>query len=662
VGTKGQALINQTIKKRRTFRSFVVSERVRVLCGYPSQTARENSSRLLHNQAGDIRRTVQISELQFEQLLQQIRELTARVHRLEQLIEVQPSTPRPEPSRAPVTPAAPPQSKPETIRQPSLAQPSLLHVSQRAISGDLESRIGSHWLNRVGIAAVLIGVSFFLDYAFENNWIGPSARVVIGLFAGIAVVLWSERFRKRGYNIFSYSLKAVGIGVLYLSLWASFQVYHLLPSNLVFAAMIVVTASTCALAIAQDAEVLAIFAIAGGFATPALLSTGENHEIVLFSYLALLDVALLALTRMKPWRRVSVLGFIGSLVYYIGWYNNFYDRSQLAPTLIFASLFFVIFAATPFLILRQNGDRRIPLALAFVNGVTYFLQGYVILNAISSTETAWFALLLATVYLLLIRIKVGTSDAIAANSLRLLHLALAIGLITIAIPIRLEAHAITIGWLVESAALLWVAGRLKSDLLNAFALAALALGLLRLLFIDNFEPLTLLFNSRMAVYGVAIAVLGYAAYQNAGHEDEVRRTAAAVALIMLNVVALRGLSLEVTDYYARQMPVTFGNYWSPAALLQRRSVLIARDFTYSALWMAYGALLMIIGFWRASAFVRWQALVLIALTTVKVFVYDTSELDRIYRILSFVVLGILLLAISFAYQRNWLKLPSEKTS
>jgi uncharacterized membrane protein len=79
--------------------------------------------------------------------------------------------------------------------------------------------------------------------------------------------------------------------VLYLSLWASFQVYHLLPSNLVFAAMIVVTASTCALAVAQNAEVLAIFAIAGGLATPALLSTGENHEVILFSYLVVLDMA-----------------------------------------------------------------------------------------------------------------------------------------------------------------------------------------------------------------------------------------------------------------------------------------------------------------------------------------------------------------------------------
>jgi len=607
---------------------------------------------------------MQISESEFEQLLQQMRELTARVYRLEQSLGIQSAALRSEQRPQPhIEPSTDPPA--QVLPRPQLpSSPPRLPASmpERTMSNDLESRIGSHWLNRVGIAAVLIGVSFFLDYAFENNWIGPSARVVIGLFAGIAVVLWSERFRKRGYSIFSYSLKAVGIGVLYLSLWASFQVYHLLPSNLVFAAMIVVTASTCALAIAQNAEVLAIFAIAGGFATPALLSTGENHEIVLFSYLALLDLAFLALTMMKPWRRISVLGFIGTLIYYIGWYNNFYDRTQLVPTLIFASLFFAMFAAASFLILRQNGDRTISLGLAFANGVTYFLQGYVMLNAISSTETAWFALLLATAYLLLVRIKVGASDAVAENSLRLMHVALAVGLFTVAIPIRLEAHAITVGWLVESAALLWVAGRLKSDLLNAFALGALALGVGRLLFWDNYHPMLLIFNDRMAVYAVAIVVLGYAAFQNAGHEDEARKTAAAVALIALNVVALRGLSLEVADYYQRQMPATFGNYWSPSALLQRRSVLIARDFTYSALWMAYGAMLMLVGFWRASAFVRWLALVLIALTIVKVFIYDTSQLDHIYRIVSFVVLGALLLAISFAYQRRWLKLPSAKTS
>jgi uncharacterized membrane protein len=434
---------------------------------------------------------VQTSQPEFEQLLELIRELTARVHRLEELVGVQPAAATSiEAPSARITesrPAAQPRATPPPPPRYSPSSPAVYPSNAQ----NLESRIGSHWLNRVGIAAVLIGVSFFLDYAFENNWIGPSARVVIGLFAGIAIVLWSERFRQRGYSIFSYSLKAVGIGVLYLSLWASFQVYHLLPSNLVFAAMIVVTASTCALAVAQNAEILAVFAIAGGLATPALLSTGENHEIILFSYLALLDLAFLTLTALKPWRRIALLGFIGTLTYYVGWYNEFYDRTQLTPTLVFATLFFAIFAAAPLLIIRQDGNRGIPLALAFANGVTFFLEGYVMLNAISSTETAWFALLLATVYLLLVRLTPSTADVSAATSLRLIHLALAIGLITVAIPIRLEDHSITIGWLVESAALLWVAGRLKSGLLNAFAIAALILGIGRLLLWDNFAPATL---------------------------------------------------------------------------------------------------------------------------------------------------------------------------
>jgi uncharacterized membrane protein len=77
--------------------------------------------------------------------------------------------------------------------------------------------------------------------------------------------------------------------------------------------------------------------------------------------------------------------------------------------------------------------------------------------------------------------------------------------------------------------------------------------------------------------------------------------------------------------------------------------------------MAYGAMLMVVGFWRRSAFVRWQALVLIAVTIVKVFIYDVSQLDVGYRILSFVVLGTLLLTISFAYQRDWLKLSGSES-
>lgn len=209
---------------------------------------------------------MEIPKSQFDLLVDQVRELTARVHRLEILLRVSP----PEAASPPVVVPAkmdaprPPVQTPEVAR-PAPPPPAFAVPSETVDRTDLEARIGSHWLNRIGIAAVLIGVSYFLKYAFDNGWIGPAGRVTIGLIAGIAVVLWSERFRSCGYRIFSYSLKAVGIGVLYLSLWAAFQVYQLIPSGVAFFCMLVVTASTCALALTQDAEILAAFAITGGF-------------------------------------------------------------------------------------------------------------------------------------------------------------------------------------------------------------------------------------------------------------------------------------------------------------------------------------------------------------------------------------------------------------
>jgi uncharacterized membrane protein len=526
---------------------------------------------------------------------------------------------------------------------------------------DLEARIGSHWLNRIGIAAVLIGVSYFLKFAFDSNWIGPAGRIAIGLIAGIAVVLWSELFRNRGYRIFSYSLKAVGIGTLYLSLWASFQVYHLMPSGVVFMCMLIVTAATCAMALSQDAEILAVFAITGGFSTPLLLSTGENREIALFLYVVLLDLGILALVTFKPWRRLLLMGFAGTLLLYVGWDSEFYNRSQITPTLFFATVFFLIFAVAPLLMLRQESGRGImPLILAFVNAGTYFLQAYAMIMEISHTGMAWFSLALAAVYLGLNRLR-PKADSAGEYNLQLMHMALAVGLVTVAIPIRLESHWITIGWFVEAAALLWVGARIKSDLLNVFAFAALLLGVARLLFYDNFDSVQLIFNMRMATYGIAIVVLGLVAYGASKREDENARTVGAVAVVAMNALALTGLSLEVRDCYSRQMASLqpAAGLWRADDWTQLHSIGIARDFTYSALWMAYGAMLMVIGFWRSSPFVRWQALLLIAATILKVFIYDTSQLDRIYRILSFVVLGVLLLTISFAYQRDWLKLARK---
>ena len=545
--------------------------------------------------------------------------------------------------------------------RPALSSPS---TQDRA---DLESRIGSHWLNRIGITAVLIGVSYFLKFAFDNNWIGPAGRVAIGLLAGIAVVVWSESFRRRNYVVFSYSLKAVGIGVLYLSLYAAFQVYSLIPSGVAFAMMFAVTAATAVMAWTQDAEILAAFALIGGFSTPALLSTGQNREVALFAYVVVLDLGALALVILKPWRRLLLLSYFGTLGLYIGWYTSFYDITQVRMTVGFATLFFAIFAIAP--LLAQPAAKgwmsdSVPPLVAVVNAAGYFLQIYIMFEEIGTKDTAWFALALAALYIFLSRQTRGRKEnPEAAKIVDLLHLALAIGFITVAIPIRLDAHWVTMGWFVEAAVLLWVADRVHSELLNVFAVGALVLGVGRLLLIDNFYVTQPIFNNRMATYAVAIAVLGAVAWYGSRRNDDTGRAAAAVSVVALNLLALIALSREVADYYSRELAsIRPQGRWNPSDWSDWQHVKIARDFTYSALWMAYGAMLMAVGFWRRSALVRWQALVLIAFTIGKVFLYDVSELDRGYRIVSFIVLGVLLLAISFVYQRDWLRLSTRTNS
>ena len=68
--------------------------------------------------------------------------------------------------------------------------------------------------------------------------------------------------------------------------------------------------------------------------------------------------------------------------------------------------------------------------------------------------------------------------------------------------------------------------------------------------------------------------------------------------------------------------------WSGDTDYSFANYLIYAQFSYSALFMLYGGALLTIGFVKRSAFLRWQALILIAATIAKVFLLDMSELSR----------------------------------
>lgn len=521
----------------------------------------------------------------------------------------------------------------------------------------MEEKIGQYWLNRVGIVAILIGVSYFLKYAFENNWIGPAGRIAIGLVAGIALILWSEVFRKREYDAFSYSLKAVGIGTLYLSLWGAFHLYHLIPAAAAFAAMVIVTAAVIAMALSQNAELLASFALVGGFATPMLLSTGENHEVFLFGYVCLLDIAILAMAVLKPWRRLLWGSFVGTLILYVAWFSAYYGRTERGTTVFFSAIFAALFAIVPLILQHDENDDeiRVPVILGvlpLLNATWFFLSLY-IMYEYETVALTWYALALAAVYLAIANLLRRRTVEAESAFVYLLHVAIAIAFLTIAIPVKLNAHWITIGWLVESAALLWVSVKTKVDFLRYLATATLLLGLSRLLFFDHMVADTVVFNSRFFTFLIAIAVLAGIAFYGKEHASEQEMVLINAAIIGANLLALMAITWEASDYFHRQL---MGMAYNPRFY---RDVTLARGFTFSTIWLVYGAILMTIGFWKRSPFARWQALILIALTTVKVFLVDISELGGSYRIISFIALGAVLLAISFVYQRDWLKLSAH---
>ena len=538
----------------------------------------------------------------------------------------------------------------------------------------LENRIGSQVFNRVGIVALLLAATWFLKLAIASGWIGPTGRVLVGLVAGAALVWWSERFRRKGLAVFSYSLKAIGSGVLYLALWAAFQLYHLLPPGIALAAMILVTAWNGWMAWAQNAELLGGYALAGALATPKLLSTGGNHETFLFTYLLAVDLLCVLLVRLKGWVRLLPWVFLSTIGYFIGWYSRFYTASGLVLTSLFALLIFAVFQIPVFVAIpdteaqaaSSSPHRRAGRSFNWSSLTTVFLPladaAFVSLAMYSLFEDAhhhnwqaWLMVVLAALYLGLVRLP---QPAVTAG----VHLSLAVVFLSVAIPLKATGEWITIAWLVEGVSLLAIALRpvasavtSQTRLLRALASAALLLGWFGAMLRAGLDPASqAFFNARFgtAVAGLAalaITVLLCLRVQHdiAGLPPPAPRSIAAFAVVAFNVLAIAAVVREIVTVWSRD----------PAGDPDQA---FKQSLAISAFLMVYGAALLTAGFWRRTAFLRWQGLLLIALTIIKIFLWDTRNLAQGYRIASFLGLGVLLMAISFVYQKDLLSLRAHE--
>ena len=160
-----------------------------------------------------------------------------------------------------------------------------------------------------GIALVLAAV-FFLRYSIDRGWLAPAVRVAIGIIVAIALLVVCELQRRAQYRVTANALDAAAIAILFATFFAAHALWNLIPATVTFALLALVTVLAVLLSIRHDSIFIAVLGLLGGFATPALLSTGENRPIPLFAYLLLLNVGLAWVAVRKKWPVLTILTLV----------------------------------------------------------------------------------------------------------------------------------------------------------------------------------------------------------------------------------------------------------------------------------------------------------------------------------------------------------------
>ncbi len=522
-----------------------------------------------------------------------------------------------------------------------------------------EQILGGNWLARIGALALVIGIAFFLKMAFDNNWIGPLVRVIMGTVGGLAMLGWGYFWRKR-YPVLSQTINGGGIAVLYISFFAAFAAFHLIPFYVSVILLFIVSGASAILATRYNSMGLAILGIIGAFLAPIILgyssaagvaNTAGSQAIQLMIYVFIVDIGVLVLSTFRNWRWFTLLALISSLIVFGGWYGRFHSNITLLTSEVSLTVIFLIFvgATTLFHIIRRESSHIFDYALMVIAAAAYFGISYGLMRRDLQPWLGGFSFLLALFYGGLAYI---TYKRTPKNSkLFLFPIGIAVVFLTVAIPIQLGDKAwTTISWAAEVVVLIWLAAALRLPLLRYFGYAAAVVMAGRLIFFDTaiiIRHFTPILNERFLAFIPALAALSMGAFLLKRDKENLpeKKTSVFVFITASIVLLLWLFSFEIWGYFEHyiQMPSRLG--YNVNALRN------AQNLSLTALWAVYAVALLVIGILKRWRLIRVGGLMLLTITIIKVFAYDVFTLERVYRIIAFISLGVLLLVSAYLYHR-----------
>jgi uncharacterized membrane protein len=428
-----------------------------------------------------------------------------------------PSPPKPSPA-APAESVPPPPRPPLPVAPPPVESlpPSAPPSIPAAATLSLEQRIGARWTTLLGAIVLLLATGFFLRWSFQRGLIGPAGRVTLGIVSGLALLGAAIPLRRRrDLAYLSIGVAGLGLGALYLSLFAAHARYGFLPAGAAFAAMAAVTLLGAGLSVWSRQQGSAVLAVLGGLLTPILISSEHPDERVLLGYLVLLDLLALAVARFRDWAGLNRVAWTGTVLLLVPVFLSAPRAPHPLARLVLLSALFAIFLAVP--LLRAWSERRpvgrLDLTLVLANAAAYVTGVYVTLEPWRPGLEGPAAWLLAALYLVVgarYRARVPEDEPTEVA-----HLGAAATLFAAGVPLLLDGPWVTLAWAVQGAALVVLATRTRSLVALAGGPILLGLAVARAVWLDRaFGPLPAwpLANMAFAVHALVVACLGFAGH------------------------------------------------------------------------------------------------------------------------------------------------------
>lgn len=328
---------------------------------------------------------------------------------------------------------------------------------------DLEKFIGENLINKIGILVTIIGVAIGAKYTIEHDLITPLTRIILGYLAGLALLVVGIRLKKN-YANYSAVLVSGAMAIMYFITYFAYSFYGLFPQMVAFGLMVIFTVFTVVAALSYDKQIIAHIALVGAYAVPFFLSENSGQVAVLFSYVAIINTGILVIAFRKYWKPLYYAAFLLTWLIYSSWYLIDYQTSEhFELASIFLCLFFAIFYLTflAYKLIQREEFSILDVLLLLTNSFIFYSIGYFILE---DHETGSQLLGLFTVGNAVVHFIVSIivyRKNLGSRKLFYLISILVLTFLTIAIPVQLDGHWVTLLWAAEAALLFWI-GRTKN--------------------------------------------------------------------------------------------------------------------------------------------------------------------------------------------------------